>query len=355
MKKNKNELVLSEESKAKKALKSSATSDAEFSDSISGALKQKNEKGFLAGVAAVVFVVIVLLVAAFADILTLCFSVHPYFGYAASVAFAILVGLFVVRPVCKVLGARFFITDVTNLDKKKAKRRNARAVKQVAQSLVEYNKDSKNAKFRYVKEENLKRLSFALEKGDNASIQAALKEAYATDVGSCANKTIFKSAGKVFLTTSVSQNDKIDALSVLLVNLSLVKQIVGIYGYRPSYAKLFRIYTRVLKSALTAYGMENVNWFNVFNKFFTGVAKKIPFIDTVVDSAVQGTVSAFLTILVGYKTKKYLCSDYKMQERLSTDGGVDSADDEVKIASSLASEIRKQKQAEKKAFAEENE
>jgi hypothetical protein len=93
--------------------------------------------------------------------------------------------------------------------------------------------------------------------------------------------------------------------------------------------------------------MQNVNWFNVFSKFFSGVAKKIPFLDTLVDSAVQGTVSSFMTVLVGYKTKRYLCSDYKKQEKLDikSEGledaaGVEVTDDEVKIAAELAKEIR---------------
>ena len=131
---------------------------------------------------------------------------------------------------------------------------------------------------------------------------------------------------------------------MLLVNLSLVKQIVGVYGYRPSFAKLFKIYTAVLRNSLIAYGMQNVNWFNVFGKFFTGIARKIPFLDTIVDSAVQGTVSAFLTVLVGYKTKKYLCSDYKKQEKLDIDmkDAVDVGDDEVKIASAWAKKIQRE-------------
>ena len=340
----KKETGLSKKTKAEKGLKTTKTADMEFSDSISTALKQKNEKNFFAGILAIVAVVILLLVAAVADVLMLCFTVHPYFGYVMCVVVGLLIALFIIRPMFKVIGARFFIVDVTNLNKKKAKKKNLRAVKQVAQALVSYNRDPKNAKFKYVKDENLALLKSAISKNDEQALQAALKQVYSTDVGKCVNDLIFKSAGKVFLTTSISQNDKIDAVSVLLVNVSLVKQIVGIYGYRPSYAKLFRIYTRVLRSALTAYGMENVNWFNVFSKFFSGVAKKIPFIDTLVDSTVQGTVSAFLTLLVGYKTKKYICSDYKEQENLSVEGGFDVSDEEVKIASALASQIRKQKQ-----------
>lgn len=325
--------------------------DAEFSESMSAALKQKNEKGFFAGVIAVVAVVVILLVAALSDILTLCFSIHDYLGYAACAAVGVLIALFIVRPVCKVAGARFFITDVTNENKNLAKRRNAKALKQVARSLVDYNTDEKNAKFRYIKDENLQSLCTALKGGNANEIQSVLKGVYGSDVAKCANEIIFKSAGKVFLTTSVSQNDKIDALSVLLVNLSLVKQIIGVYGYRPSYAKLFRVYISVLRNAMIAYGMENVNWFNVFGKFFSGALKKVPFLDTVVDSAVQGTVSAFLTLLVGYKTKKFLCSDYRKQEKFGYDEeGVDTSDEEVKIASALAKKIRKSKAADEAAF-----
>ena len=61
----------------------------------------------------------------------------------------------------------------------------------------------------------------------------------------------------------------------------------------------------------------------------------------------QGTVSAFMTVLVGYKTKRYLCSDYKKQEKLEVNGeklettdGAEVLDDEVKIAAELAKEIR---------------
>lgn len=242
---------------------------------------------------------------------------------------ALLVGLFIVRPVVKVLGARFFITDVTSDKCNMARRRNYRALKEIARALVEYNENPKNRKFRYLSEEKSEKISDALGQRDKAGAERGDEGGVCHRRGGFANSLIWKSAA-AFLTTSVSQNDKIDALSVLLVNLSLVKQIVGAYGYRPSYARLFRIYVAVLRNSLIAYGMQNVNWFNVFGKFFAGVARKLPFVDTLVDSAVQGTVSAFLTVLIGYKTKKYLCSDYKKQEKLDAEfeGGVDVGDDE---------------------------
>ncbi len=318
--------------------------DNAFSESISAALKQKNEKGFFLAIIAVATVVALLVIGALADILTLCFEVNKTFGYCMLTVTLILVGVFIVRPIIKVLGARFFVTDVTADNFDLAVKKNYRALRSVATALVDYHESPNNLRFRYLSEQTLTSLKTALAEKDKQGLKIALKDAYSTDVAKCVNALIWKSSGKVFLTTSISQNDKIDALSVLLVNLSLVKQIVGIYGYRPNYAKLFRVYFIVLRSALLAYGMQNVNWFNVFNKFFSGVAKKIPFLDTVVDSAVQGTVSAFMTLLVGYKTKKYLCSDYKKQEKLDIGeeqiAGKEVTDDEVQIAVELAKAIR---------------
>lgn len=311
-----------------------------FENSISEAFKQKNERVWFFLLIGVIAVMSLLIVSAVADLLVLCFEVNRWFGYAMSAVILILLCVFIIRPCVKVLGARFFTVNVTSDGFDAAKRRNKKVLKSVAGALVTYNEDPKNIRYRYITPENTDKLKKASEKGGE-ELKTALKEVYASDVGKCANALIWKNAGKTFLTTSISQNDKIDALSVLLVNLSLVKQIVGTYGYRPSYAKLFRIYFTVLRSALLAYGMQNVNWFNVFGKFFSGVAKKIPFMDTIIDSAVQGTVSAFLTLLVGYKTKRYLFADYKKQEKISVTGeeSVESADDEVRIAATLAKEI----------------
>lgn len=318
--------------------------DNAFSQSISDALKQKNEKGFFLAILAVVAFLTLLVVGALADILTLCFQINQIFGYVMLAVTLILVGVFIVRPVVKVVGARFFITDVTAESCDLAVKKNYRALRNVATALVEFHDNPNNAQVGYLSEQTLNALRTALANKDKQGLKIALKQAYATDVAKCVNALIWKNAGKVFLMTSISQNEKIDAFSSLLVNLSLVKQIVGIYGYRPDYAKMFKVYVSVLRSALMAYGMQNINLGNVVTKFFTGVTKKIPFLDTVVDSAVQGTVSAFMTVLVGYKTKRYLCSDYKKQEKLDVGddevGSTPVADEEVQIAVELAKQIR---------------
>ncbi|MDD6996109.1 MAG: DUF697 domain-containing protein [Candidatus Borkfalkiaceae bacterium] len=319
----------------------------DFARSVTAPLGKNNERRAAFLLAFILTAIVLLLAAAVADLLTLAFQVHRVFGYVCTAAAAAVIVFFVLCPLAQVLRSRSFITDVAAENKDPAVRKNYRALKQAATELVRYNRDEKNAKYRYVKEERLKAIEAALNKSDKKALKKAMRAAYATDVGATANAVIFKSAGRAFLTTSVSQNDKIDAISVLLVNLSLIKQIVAIYGYRPTRMNLVKIYAAVLRNSLIAYGMQNVNWFNVFGKFFSGVTQKIPFLDTLVDSAVQGTVSAFLTLLIGYKTKRYLCRDYKKQEKLDPTEADDvpSSDDEVKIAASLAKEIRKDKGA----------
>ena len=341
--------VAAQSNAEKKRQKSDAE---EFARSVTAPLGKNNEKRALFLLVFVITAIVLLLAAAVADLLMLAFQIHRVFGYVCVAAAAAVIVFFVVRPFAQVLRARSFVTDVTAENKDLAKRKNYRALKQAATELMRYNRDEKTAKFRYVKEERLKAIESALKKGNKNALKKAMRTAYASDVGAAANAVIFKSAGRAFLTTSVSQNDKIDALSVLLVNLSLIKQIVAIYGYRPTRVNLVKIYAAVLRNSLIAYGMQNVNWFNVFGKFFSGVTQKIPFLDTLVDSAVQGTVSAFLTLLIGYKTKRYLCSDYKKQEKIdSADEEVPSCDDEVKIAASLAKKIRKEKGAQAQTFA----
>lgn len=326
----------------------------DFAKSVTAPLGKKNEKRIIFYLVVLISVIALLVVAALADLLTLSFQISRIFGYVCTGVALVLVLLLIVRPIVKVLRANRFITDVTAENKDLAKRKNYAALRAVAAEIVAYNRDEKTKKHHYVKEENLRRIEKALSGKSKKALRDAMRVVYATDVGSTANAVIFKCAGRAFLTTSVSQNDKIDALSVLSVNLSLIKQIVAVYGYRPTNEKLLKIYAAVLKNSLVAYGMQNVNWFNVFGKFFAGVSKKLPFIDTLVDSAVQGTVSAFLTLLVGYKTKRYLCSDYAKQEKLDPieADGVESSDEEIRIASALAKEVRKEKGDAAKTVAE---
>ena len=156
----------------------------------SDAFKQSNEKKYFALLIVAAVIIVILLVGALSDILTLCFNINRWFGYAMVALTAVLIALFVVRPIVKVAGARFFITDVTSEKCDMARRRNYRALKDIARALVDYNTSPRYAKFRYMSAENTDKLQAALDEGDKSSLKTTLKQIYSTDVASCANSLI---------------------------------------------------------------------------------------------------------------------------------------------------------------------
>lgn len=96
---------------------------------MSDAFKQKNEKNFFAAILAAVAIIVILIIGALANVLSLCFEVNRVFGYLMVALTALLILLFVVRPIAKVLGARFFITDITSDKCDMARRETTAALK----------------------------------------------------------------------------------------------------------------------------------------------------------------------------------------------------------------------------------
>lgn len=293
--------------------------------------------GWILAVLSSVFLII--LVSAITNILKVCFDASTVLGICVSVLIAMIICIFIIKPIVQVLSARYFMVDLTKNDLDISVRHNKKALRDIGHSIVKFHTNLENTESFYVQDQNVEKINTALENHEHAVLLDTMKEIYGSDIAKASNQIIMKSAGRAFLTTSISQNDKIDSISVLLVNLNMIKQIVGIYGYRPSYAQLMKIYSTVLRNALIAYGMQNVNFFNVFSKFFGGVASRIPLLDTLVDSTIQGTISAFLTILVGYKTKKYLCQNYRAQEKIHYMKEDKVNDEEVNIAINLAKNV----------------
>ena len=131
-------------------------------------------------------------------------------------------------------------------------------------------------------------------------------------------------AVKVGITTALSQNEKIDTLFVITYNLNLIKDLIYLYGFRPSDTQLMKCYQAVIADALVAYGLGNAT-----GAIATGVVKKMgnvvdkvpvlgSMVSTVIDSVTQGLVNASLTVLIGFQTKKYLMKEYHLQDILDT-------------------------------------
>ena len=129
-----------------------------------------------------------------------------------------------------------------------------------------------------------------------------------------ATKVIRKTSNIVFLTTSVSQNGKLDALTLLATQSKMVWKIAHIYYQRPTLRELTYLYANVGASSMLASEIEDLDITTqiepVLQSFFRNSAgKSIPVIgptaNIIFDSLLEGSTNAFLTLRVGNIAKKY--------------------------------------------------
>ena len=126
--------------------------------------------------------------------------------------------------------------------------------------------------------------------------------------------------------------------------MQLVKDIVFLYGFRPSEARLVKIFAAVVQNALIAYGLGSVKLGNGIVKTMGDAAKGIPFLGTaisaLVDSSVQGLANGTMTAVIGFQTIKYLNKEYRLQNILD---GIELKTDEAlqETCAELERELRR--------------
>lgn len=153
--------------------------------------------------------------------------------------------------------------------------------------------------------EEEKQLQHFLTCGDEADdlLIAFFKEKFTPIV----NEDMKKAAKAAFVSTAVSQTALYDTLSMLSINLNLIKTIVHDSGYRPSNLSLIRLYLRVMSMAFVAGGLEEMDLEDLLPLISGNAAMKLP--GLVMASATQGLVNAFTTFRVGVLTRNYLFAE----------------------------------------------
>ena len=129
-----------------------------------------------------------------------------------------------------------------------------------------------------------------------------------------ANAIVQKTARNVFLATAISQNGKLDALMVLTTHTKMIWDVAHIYYQRPSPRDLLRLYSNVAATTLLASQLEDLDISEqvepVLGTVLQGSAmKSVPFVgplsSVILDSLLEGSINAFLTLRVGVITKRY--------------------------------------------------
>lgn len=302
-------------------------------------------------------IAVVMIVSLFFVVLRL-FDIHEYAGYVGTVGavFVFLFGYLV--PVIKLKNTKSFMTDVNVTTASKAQKYNRKLREDIADKMIDVT--YKTEGISWYSEKNMGKLAVARHKKDDQELKTVLTEIYTTDIKSSAEKMIHKSALRVGLATALSQSEALDTLLVIIYELNLIKDIVFLYGYRPSDTQMAKIYKNVLRNALIAYGVSTAT--SGFGKTIgTGIIGAIDrasqsgniltstigsvvggLAGTAIESGLQFAVNTTLTTIIGYQTKRYLVKEYRLQEMLDNVELLDTEEEQAKVIESIREEVKEQ-------------
>lgn len=274
-------------------------------------------------------------------------ELNEYAGYAVgAVCVVVYIVLFIV-PVCKIMKSDYFIVNVNAYTAKNAKAHNKKVRRDIADKIIDLT--SKVEGVGWYDSKIVGEMAIALRANDDKGVMNSLTQLYTGCVKKSAKDLIFKSSMKTAMYSALSQTSKVDAALVVVMNLQLVKDLIFLYGFRPSDAKLVKIFGRVLQNSLVAYGLGGMKIGNSIVKTMGDAVKGIPILGTaisvLVDSSVQGLTNGVLTAVMGYQTIRYLTHEYKLQEILD---GIQLAETEEELQETCV-EIENQLKKVKKA------
>lgn len=272
-------------------------------------------------------------------------DINEYAGYAAiAVCVALFIAVYIV-PMVKIFHTEYFITNVNYKTAAKAKRHNKKARYDIAQKIVEL--CDTVAGVGWYDSYSVGKLEAGLKFNDDAVIKEALTALYGGSVKKSAKQIILQNSLKSAMYSALSQDKKIDAMMIAVVNLQMIKDIVFLYGFRPSETRLLKIFAAVVKNSLVAYGLGGVKIGNGIVRTMGDAVKGIPLlgdvIATVVDSSVQGLANGTLTAVIGFQTIKYLSTEYRLQNILDDVEVAETEEELQETCEELERELRKKK------------
>lgn len=258
------------------------------------------------------------------------YEINEYAGYAAGGVCLILYIFIFVVPLIKIIRAPYFMTNVNAQTASSAQRHNRKVRQDIADKMI--NLTAKVEGVGWYDSELVGKLAIARNTGDDDAVKETLTALYKGSVKKSAKSLIMKSSLRSAMYSALSQSDKIDAALVIAVNTQLIKDLVFLYGFRPSDVRLAKIFVGVIRNAMIALGLGGLNVGNAVVKTMGDAVKGIPIlgnlISTVVDSSVQGLANGTLTAVIGFQTIKYLNTEYNLQNILD---GVDVSESETEL------------------------
>lgn len=245
-------------------------------------------------------------------------NINIYAGAGTAVVCVLLYIFLFIVPLVKILKLNYFITNVNAKTARAAQKHNRKVRHELADKIIDLT--AKVEGVGWYDSETVGKLAIAQKTGDEKALNDCLSNLYSGSIKKNAKDMIFKTSVKTAMYSAISQTNKVDALLVAFLNIQLVKDILFLYGFRPSDTRLVKIFGMVLQNSLIAYGLGGMKLGNTIVQTMGNAIKGIPLlgaaISTVVDSSVQGLTNGVLTAVIGHQTIKYLSTEYRLQEIL---------------------------------------
>jgi hypothetical protein len=161
-------------------------------------------------------------------------------------------------------------------------------------------------------------LSGVTTTADRESIEATLRI-----LDGKAEGIVKETASRLFVSTAISQNGRLDALMVLTEQSRLIYRIAHLYNQRPTLREFGALYANVGATLFAASQLDDLNISEqiqpVFNAVLGHAAISLlpgvaPVASIVLNSMLDGTANAFLTLRVGVICQSY-CRSIKVVSR----------------------------------------
>ena len=133
-----------------------------------------------------------------------------------------------------------------------------------------------------------------------------------------AQKMITGRSVSIGVLTAVSQSTMLDSGIVVVKNLQLIKDLVWLYGFRPSNREMNKIMVRVVRAVcvsigLNPFGNNTTNWLTkIFNK--NSANPVVSIIGQAINMGAQLVGNGIMTYLIGKYTLNVMLSEFAVQE-----------------------------------------
>lgn len=140
----------------------------------------------------------------------------------------------------------------------------------------------------------------ALNHKDKKVLSQRMNIIYNNQIKQKIDEIVISSAKETMFLTAVSQSSFFDSLAVLVNNFKMVKKIVVLCGYRPSFFRLAKLYINIVASSLIADGLQKIDISALISTSIQGTGKILT------NSTLNGVTNAFFMLRTGMLARNYL-------------------------------------------------